>query len=101
MDQNEPIYTVLNPRGVIPERKHKGLIPRLATLEGKTVKFVYLGGGNPNDMTHIYEDLKKAVPECNALYHKKKLGGWTTPFDPTEYEEVLSGADAIVLSLNF
>jgi hypothetical protein len=102
MAEKEPVFTVLNPRGTIPERKHKGLAPRLDTLEGKTVKFVFLGGGNPNDMTYIYEDFEKKVPECNAVYHKKRsAGSWILPFSDVEFEEVVTGADAIVLSLNF
>lgn len=102
MSEKDPVFTVLNPRGTIPERKHRGLAPRLDTLKGKTVKFVYLGGGNPNDVTYIYEDFKKAVPECNAVYHKKRgAGSWATPFMPDEFQEIIEGADAVVLSLNF
>ena len=101
MNQKEPTFTVLNPRGAVPERKRRGLVARLETLKEKTVKFVYLGGGNPNDMIHIYKDFKKAVPECNAVFYKKKDGGWVTPFLEAEFKEVVSDTDAIVLGLNF
>jgi hypothetical protein len=93
---------VLNPRGIVPEREYRGLSPRPNTLKGKTVKFVYLGGGNPKDMMYIYEDFKRAVPDCNPVYHHKKTpGGWATPFSEDELQDVVSDCDAIVLGLNF
>lgn len=101
MTDQEPVYTVLNPRGVVPERKIKPLIPRLDALKGKTVYCLYMTAGNPHDMEFLSADLQKAVPDCNVVYHQKRTGTWQTPFEEDEWEEIVNNADAVVLGVNF
>ncbi|MBW1802531.1 MAG: hypothetical protein JRJ85_17585, partial [Deltaproteobacteria bacterium] len=42
----EPVFTVLDPRGIEPEREINPINPRLDTLLGKTVNVINLHGGN-------------------------------------------------------
>jgi len=78
----ETEYSVLDPRGIEPEREFQAINPRLDTLSGKKVGVVNLRGGNEEVMTTIVPAIKALVPDCNAVYwyaeiefHQKRTAG--------------------------
>ena len=102
MTNKEPVYSVLNPRGIVPERYVLPLSPRPDTLEGKTVYVVYTTAGNLNDMKSIADDLQAAVPGCNVVYRTKE-SGWSqlAPWTDAEFNDMKANADAVVIGPNF
>ena len=103
MSNGEPVYAVLNPRGIIPEREIRPLSPRLNTLEGKKVYVIYTTAGNPNDMKSIADDLQAAVPGCSVIYRTKLWGTWqhNFPWTADELNDITTNADAVVIGPNF
>ena len=69
----ETEYSVLDPRGIEPEREFQAINPRLDTLSGKKVGVVNLHGGNEIVMTTIVPAIKALVPDCNAVYYDAEI----------------------------
>ena len=89
------VYSVLDPRGIEPERDIQAITPRLGTLEGKKVGIVNLHGGNEIVMTTIAPAIMEFVPECNAVYYSAE-----TEFhqDRTKADwEFIESCDAVIL----
>jgi hypothetical protein len=95
---DDPVYTVLDPRGWEPEVEFRGLNPRLDTLEGMKIIVVNLHGGNEEIMESIASDLQDAVPTCRVEYYPVK-GRWAD-LKPEDWEVMLSG-DAAILGHNY
>ena len=95
----ETVYSVLDPRGIEPERDIQAITPRLGTLEGKKVGIVNLHGGNEIVMTTIAPAIKELVPACNTLYYSAE-----TEFhqDRTKADwEFIESCDAVILGHAF
>ena len=69
----ETVYSVLDPRGIEPERPFQAISPRLTTLSGKKVGVVNLRGGNEIVMTTIAPAIKKLIPDCNVVYYYAEI----------------------------
>ena len=69
----ETVYSVLDPRGIEPERPFQAISPRLDTLKGKKVGVVNLRGGNEIVMETIAPAIKKLIPECNVVYYYAEI----------------------------
>ena len=95
---DEPVYTVLNPRGREPEVAFRGLNPRLDTLAGKRIIVANLHGGNEEIMESIAEDLKRAAGACEVVYYPTK-GRWAD-LTREDWDMMLSG-DAVILGHNY
>ena len=68
-DTGDGMFTVLDPRGVEPEREFQAISPRLDTLSGKRVGIVNLHGGNEEVMLTIVPSILALVPDCEAVYY--------------------------------
>ena len=65
----ETEYSVLDPRGIEPERDFQAISPRLDTLSGKKVGVVNLHGGNEEVMLTVAPSIMALVPDCEAVYY--------------------------------
>jgi hypothetical protein len=95
---NEPVYTILDPRGWEPKVEYRGINPRPATLNGKKLLVVNLHGGNDEVMAALAEDLQVAAPACNVEYYKT-LGHWIH-LEDEDWEKLLA-ADTAILGHNY
>ena len=96
----EPVFAVLDPRGIEPEREIHPLCPRLDTLEGKTVNVINLHGGNEEAIESVGPDLKAAVPGCNVVYFRTDGGFGGAPLTEKDWAKMLD-CDAAILGHNY
>jgi len=96
----EPMFSVLDPRGIELEREINSLNPPLDTLEGKTVNVINLHGGNEEAIESVGRDLKEAVPGCNVVYFRTDGGFGGTPLTDGDWARMLD-CDAAILGHNF
>ncbi|MFC1890822.1 hypothetical protein ACFLZT_00345 [Thermodesulfobacteriota bacterium] len=96
----EPLFSVLDPRGIEPEREINSISPRLETLENKTVNVINLHGGNEEAIESVKRDLKEAVPECNVVYFRSDGGFGGSPLTDEDWARMLD-CDAAILGHNF
>ena len=89
---------VLNPMGYPPKIVQKGMAPRPATLEGKTV---YLVDCRFDDGDILLRQMqawfKEHMPSVNAVFTQK--AGVYTEDDPELFDEIRERADAVVLGV--
>ena len=95
---DEPMYTVLDPRGREPKIEFRGLNPRLDTLNNKKIIVANLHGGNEEIMASIAADFEEAVDSCEVVYYPTK-GRWDD-LTPEDWEILLSG-DGVILGHNY
>jgi hypothetical protein len=95
---NEPVYTILDPRGWEPKVEYQGLSPRLATLDNKKLMVINLHGGNEEVMEALALDLQAEVPGCHVEYYPVK-GRWAN-LEDEDWEKMLT-ADAAILGHNY
>ena len=96
----EPVYNVLDPRGIEPERELFPLAPRLDTLEGKTVNVINLHGGNEDAYMTIVPALKAAVPTCNVVYFRTDGGFAGNRLTDDDWANMMD-CDAAITGHNF
>ena len=96
----EPVFAVLDPRGIEPEREIHPLSPRLNTLDGKTVNIINLHGGNEEAIESVVPDLKAAAPGCNIVYFRTDGGFGGVPLTDKDWAKMLD-CDAAILGHNF
>ena len=95
----EPVCTVLDPRGIELKRDIQAISPRLDTVEGKKVGVVNLHGGNEIVMGSIAPAIKVLVPGCNAVYYSAE-----TEFHEKRTKadwEFIESCDAVILGHNY
>jgi hypothetical protein len=100
--QAKEVLTVLNPKAQqLPEWEIRPLVPRPATLEGKTVYLVNSkwGGAEAQEgiLLAIKAWLEKNIPNVKAVY-KKKLGSYMDN-DPELWKEAAEKADAAIVGM--
>jgi len=96
----EPMFSVLDPRGIEPEREINSISPRLDTLKDKTVNVINLHGGNEEAIESVKNDLKEAAPGCNVVYFRTDGGFGGSPLTDEDWAKML-GCDAAILGHNF
>jgi len=93
-------FTVLNPVAQDPDIQIKGLSPRLDTVKGKKINVINLHGGNEQMIENVAPELKKAIPECNAV-NLKPTGGFNAPAFTTDDWTNMLDCDGAILGNNF
>ena len=96
----EPMFSVIDPRGIEPEREINPINPRLDTLMGKTVNVINLHGGNEEAIESVGRDLKEAVPGCHVTYFRTDGGFGGAPLKNEDWVKMLD-CDAAILGHNF
>ena len=96
----QQMFTVLDPRGIDPDRQIFPLSPRLPTLEGKTVNVINLHGGNEKAIESIAPALQKAVPACKVVYFRTDGGFGGLPLTTDDWAK-MTKCDAAILGHDF
>jgi hypothetical protein len=90
--------TVLNPMGTPPPIQAKQMVPRLATLEGKTIYFVNTGYIGTDRLMAVMTDwFKDNYPKTNIVV--KRSAGGMTGVDKALWAEMAEKADAAIVGL--
>ena len=93
-----PKITVLNPMGTPPAIQAKQMVPRLATLEGKTIYFVNTGYIGTDRLMAVMTDwFKDNYPKTNIVV--KRSAGGMTGVDKALWAEMAEKADAAIVGL--
>jgi len=92
------MFTVLDPRGIEPEREFQAISPRLDTLSGKKVGVVNLHGGNEEVMETIAPSISALVPDSNVVYYSA-VGRWSKL--PDVDWEFMESCDAVILGHDY
>jgi len=99
----EAAFTILDPRGIKPERKVMPLTaPRLDTLEGKTV-YVYAFEGFAQLMPEIAKLLPEFVPGVKVVLWDDSVGSEQGPavVEGKLVKEIAENADAVIAGNGF
>ena len=101
MDASGKLVTVLNPE--IPNKvaERAPLIPRLDTVDGKTIWYVSENWGEAKSNAIFFEELQKWFAKnhpTTKLVYKTKNGSFMTD-DPGLLKEVVANADAAILGM--
>ena len=94
------MYSVMDPRGLEPEREIHALAPRLDTLEGKTVNVINLHGGNEQAFISIGPALQAAAPGCNVVYFRTDGGFGGNPLTEDDWAMMVD-CDAAIIGHDF
>jgi hypothetical protein len=88
--------TVLNPMGTPPAIQAKQMVPRLDTLDGKTIYFVNTGYIGTDRLMAVMTDwFKENYPKTNIVMAR----GGMTNIPPAVMEEIGEKADAAIVGL--
>jgi hypothetical protein len=88
--------TVLNPMGTPPSIQAKQMVPRLDTLDGKTIYFVNTGYIGTDRLMAVMTDWFKAnYPKTNIVMAR----GSMTSIPPAVMQEIGEKADAAIVGL--
>jgi len=93
------LFTVLDPRGIDPERPIYALSPRLDTLVGKHILVINFHGGNEAAMVSVAPALQAAIPGCDVEYYYTE-GGLFVGVTDNDWAKIET-ADGIILGHNF
>ena len=101
MDASSKLVTVLNPE--IPNKvaERAPLIPRLDTVDGKTIWYVSENWGDAKSNAIFFEELQKWFAKnhpTTKLVYKIKNGSFMSD-DPGLLRELVANADAAILGL--
>lgn len=86
----EKTYQFLNPAGIPGPIEVQGLVPRLDTIEGKTI-IVHVNEAGPQTGPYLYQYLVENYPNTNWVHIQNNGFGPTRP-----EQEVLDNADALI-----
>jgi predicted esterase len=89
MAEKDKVYKCLNPRGIEEPVDTKPLVPRLDTLEGKTI-WISTQEADPVIMPALTERLKREYPNVN--WREKETSTGAEELTPDE----MKSADALI-----
>jgi|WetSurMetagenome_2_1015567.scaffolds.fasta_scaffold342575_2 hypothetical protein len=100
-DTSGKLVTVLNPEILNKVAEHAPLIPRLDTIDGKTIWYISENWGDAKSNALFFDELQKWFAKnhpATKLVYKVKNGSFMSD-DPGLLRELVANADAAILGL--
>ena len=92
--------TVLNPMGTPPSIQAKQMVPRLDTLDGKTIYFVNTGYIGTDRLMAVMTDWFKAnYPKTNIVMKDNRSGAGLSSLSDALWAEIAEKGDASIVGL--